>query len=204
MSNSTCLIVRRLVLIWARYAPRPSEINYIPMKLSNVKFSALAGVAACGMFLLSGCRPSGDGKIPVDEKNAAVHIISSAQGEAYIRSFKVARTELSRVADSFASKQFILPTAEAFNRDAIAALLNADGAVGIRIYLGRDDSGQVRLVLAPMDKNGQDIITKLVSVETPPPPPPGPNAPHVELLTKGQFVDIGQRCPTMCDSLNNN
>jgi hypothetical protein len=179
------------------------EKNYIPMKLSNVKFPALAGVAACGMFFLSSCRPSGDGKIPVNEKNAAEHIISSTQGEAYIQSFKVARTELSRVADSFASKQFILPTAEAFNRDAIAALLNADGAVGIRIYLGRDDSGQVRMVLAPVDKNGQDIITRLVNVGTPP-PPPGPNAPRTELLTKGQFVDIGQRCPTMCDSINNN
>lgn len=168
------------------------------MKLNNFTRLLVAGAALLGM--LSGCRPSGDGKIPVNEEQAAKHIISSTRGEAYIKSFRAAKAELNRIAsDSFLNKQFQLPVGEAFNRDAIAALLNANGAVGIRIYLGRDDSGQVRMVLTPIDKNGADILTQLVKV---PEGNGGGNAPRVEsLTTQTQMVDIGQRCPTLCDSV---
>jgi hypothetical protein len=169
------------------------------MKLSNLTRLLFAGTALSG--ILSSCRPSGDGKIPVNEEQAAQHIISASRGEAYIKSFKAARMELGRVAnDSFLSKQFQLPVGESFNRDAIAALLNANGAVGIRIYLGRDDSGLVRMVLAPIDKNGADILTQLVKV-----PATSGTGPQVEsLTTETQLVDIGQRCPTLCDSINQN
>lgn len=177
------------------------------MKLSNVKHSIIVGAALCGTIYLSGCNPAtGDGKIPVDEQKAAEHIITGAQGVAYIQSFKTAKAELAHapMTDSFLNKEFQLPVAESFNRDAIAALLNADGAVGIRIYLGRDDSGQVRMVLLPVDKFGNDVHAKLVTV--PIPPRPGGAKEHVEESQNPpsgyQVVDIGQRCPTECDSLN--
>lgn len=168
------------------------------MKLSNLKGSLAMGAALCGALFISGCRPGG--KIPVDEQKAAEHIISGAQVVSDIRSFKAAKAELGRIngADSFLNKEFQLPYAESFNRDAIAALLNADGAVGIRIYLGRDDSDRVRLVLLPVDKFGNDIHAKLVSV------PVGGQTKVEELSTQPfQGVDIGQRCPTDCDSIAN-
>ena len=173
------------------------------MKLSNLTGSLAASAALCGVLFLSSCRPGG--KIPVDEKKAAEHVISGTQVLADLKSFRAAKAELGRIngTDSFLNKEFQLPYAESFNRDAIAALLNADGAVGIRIYLGRDDSNQVRLVLLPVDKFGNDIHTKLISIT-----PPSGNQPRVEeLQTSGggsgfQGMDIGQRCPTVCDSAN--
>lgn len=172
------------------------------MKLSNLKGSLAVGAALCGMLSLSSCRPGG--KIPVDENKAAEHIISGAQVVSDIKSFRAGEAELGRIngTDSFLNKEFKLPYAESFNRDAIAALLNADGAVGIRIYLGRDDANQIRLVLLPVDKFGNDIHTKLVSV-----PLPAGNQPRVlEAQSKTesyQGVDIGQRCPTDCDTSTN-
>ncbi|TDX00021.1 hypothetical protein [Dinghuibacter silviterrae] len=165
------------------------------MKPINVQL-LLAGAVLAGM--LTGCRP-GDGKIPVNEEKAAEHIISTTKAEAYIKSFAVAKQELLRVAanDSFLNKEFQLPIGESFNRDAIAALLNADGATGIRIYLGRDDSGQVRLVLFPVNKDGRDIHTVLVKL---PATNTGQTAPRSASSTDDtQGVDIGQRCPTQCD-----
>lgn len=172
------------------------------MKISVVQFPALAGIAVCGLLLLYGCRES-SGKIPVNEQRAREHIISSTQGHMYIQSFRQANTELSRLLkdSAFLAKQFQLPVAESFNRDAIAALLNADSADGVRIYLGRDAAGAIRLVLVPIDKNGQDILTKLVpdSAGAPAKDTTGPQ-PRIR-IEASQMVEIGQRCPTMCDSL---
>jgi hypothetical protein len=170
--------------------------KHISMKPSTV-YLLLAGTALAGM--LTGCRP-GDGKIPVNEEKAAQHIISTATAETYIKSFSVAKKELMRVAatDSFMTRDFQLPIGESFNRDAIAALLNADGAVGIRIYLGRDDSGLVRLVLMPVNKDGEDIHTQLVKL---PAPTTGGQTTTRSYSVESQAVDIGQRCPTQCDSV---
>jgi hypothetical protein len=168
------------------------------MKHRVVPFPALAGIAVFGMFWIASCRESG--KVTVDPEKARVHIISSTQGEAYIKSFKEADAELSRLLkdSSFLARQFQLPVAEAFNRDAIGALLNAEGAQGIRVYLGRDASGQIRLVLTPIDKNGQDILTKLIPDVTEDQSGPQPRA----RIAASQMVETGQRCPTQCDTAN--
>jgi hypothetical protein len=166
------------------------------MNQSITKLSLLAGVAVCGMTLITGCRSSG--KIPVDEKKAAEHIISEAQAKAYMSSFATGTVELQRqIRDSsFLNARFNLPIAEAFNRDAIGVLLNAPGAAGIRIYNGRDSLGQVRFVLVPIGKDGRDIFTHLVGNAGVPSggvsaaPPTG----------DGQAVEDGQRCPTLCST----
>lgn len=165
------------------------------MNQSITKLSLLAGITVCGMALLAGCH---SGKIPIDEKKAQVHIIPESQAKEYIRSYSVAFQDLQRqVKDStFLDTKFNLPIAEAFNRDAIGALLNADGAAGIRIYLGRDSIGRIRLVLVPITKEGRDIYTRLIGnvdasangVSAAPMP-----------STVGQAVEDGQRCPTLCD-----
>jgi hypothetical protein len=165
------------------------------MNQSIAKLSLLAGITVCGMALLAGCH---SGKIPVDEKKAQEHVITEAKAKEYIRSFADGTVELQRqIRDSqFLNSQFNLPIAEAFNRDAIGALLNAEGAAGIRIYLGRDSSGQVRLVLIPVTKDGRDIYTRLVGgVDA--------NANGVSAAPQtqsiGQAMEDGQRCPTLCN-----
>jgi hypothetical protein len=168
------------------------------MQISNARF--LAGITVCGMLSLSGCRPkpNPDGKIPFDPGQAREHIISGLQAQEYLNSFKTGDTALLHLLKdtTFLDKHFQLPTAESFNRDAIIALLDADSAAGVRIYLGRDAQGEVRFVLVPVDKNGQDIHTRLLPDST-----TGGSGPQVRSLTvTSQAVEIGQRCPTQCDT----
>jgi hypothetical protein len=165
------------------------------MKLRFATLSALAAMFVTGVIGLSGCHPNE--KIPFDEVKAREHIIPAGQGEEYIHSFQRARVALGRqVRDSlFLDSAFQLPVAESFNRDAIISLLNADSAVGIRMYLGRDSTGLIRFVLAPINKYNQDILTKLVTSPT-----DGNGAKPEELKAIKQLVEIGQRCPTVCDS----
>jgi len=95
-----------------------------------------------------------------------------------------------------------LGEAEAFNRDAVAVLLNqkdAQGnpAAGVRVYYGVDRQGQVRLVLVPYDSKGNDIIGQLIgnkSVSI-----PGISSAQA-FDSPGQTVENGQRCPVVCDN----
>ena len=103
---------------------------------------------------------------------------------------------------SFLDKRFNMPVAEMFNRDAIALLLNQEGADGIRIYLGRDEEGYVRLFLLPVDKNGKDIHKKLLDTDEDK-KEPAAGDPKVMKQTMdgldGEAIEVGQRCPTICD-----
>lgn len=158
------------------------------MKTSVLKFIILSA----GLFTLAGCT-GGGGDIPVDEKLARVHIIPIKEAKAFTDSFEEGRAYLSKkLGDStYLTDSFNLPNAEMFNRDAIALLLNQEGAAGIRIYLGRDPKGQIRMVLLPVNKEGQNIITRLL--------PYGKGIKGVYGEEEGEAVENGQRCPTMCD-----
>lgn len=164
------------------------------MKQSIAKLSLLAGAAVCGVILFSSCH---QGKIPIDEKRAALHIITETRAKDYQKSYSTATEELQRqVKDSaFLDQRFKLPIAEAFNRDAIGALLNAQGADGIRIYLGRDSIGRIRLVLVPITKEGKDIYTRLIGTAD----VPANGVSAAPTPQPGQAVEIGQICPTLCD-----
>ncbi len=147
-------------------------------------------------LVLAGCS---DGKIPVDPEKARGNIISTKQAKAYTNSFRQGRSDLARrLGDSaYLRDTFNLPDAEMFNRDAIALLLNQEGAEGIRIYMGRDDKGQVRLILLPVDKDGKNIIGKLITTRTA--YIPGVKSARAQDGGDGEAIENGQRCPTMCD-----
>lgn len=113
-------------------------------------------------FVLSGCYRN---KIPFNKERAMQEIIPIEQARSLQKNFIASHERLTRViADStFLKNHFNLPNAETFNRDMIAALLNQDGADGIRIYYGEDAQGQIRLALLPVDAKGNDIVNTIVS-----------------------------------------
>jgi len=138
-------------------------------------------------------------KIPVDEAKAREQVIPVRQGIAYQDSFLAARTQLARLLtdSTFLNRKFNLPNAETFNRDAIGLLLNAEGpggamAAGIRVYLGTDEKGLLRVVLVPVDQNGKDIIGPLLGNKT------ALNIPGISSAYAqgdGEVVENGQVCP---------
>ncbi len=145
------------------------------------------------------CRTKNGGPIPISSRDSVrAHIIPIETAEAFTKSFRNGMTELKReIKDSsFLENRFNLPNAEEFNRDAIAALLNARGAKGIRIYLGRDDKGLIRMVLVPTDAKNNDIITTLLTSNQK--SIPGIASANALPPQQAQAVESGQRCPTMC------
>ena len=55
----------------------------------------------------------------------------------------------------------------AFNSDAIARLMNQDGCSGLRCYLAIDEAGEITLVLAGYDEEGNDLLNELADRGTP-------------------------------------
>jgi hypothetical protein len=154
-------------------------------------------VSASIILMLSACS---NNKIPINEERARQQVIPIRQARNYTQGFMIALADLKReVKDSsFVDKSFNVPYAEMFNRDAIASLLNVEGADGVRIYLGRDSLGQIRMVLLPVDKNGRNIIGPLVNRDVA--SIPGISSARAQSGDgDGEAIENGQRCPTMCD-----
>jgi hypothetical protein len=152
------------------------------------------------MLILAGCNDD-DHKIPFNKEKAREHIITMRLADSMRASFVAGRdtlrTLLANDSTGFYSR-FDLANAEMFNRDAIIALLDADGAAGVRIYMGRD-SGKIKLVLLPVDMNGNDIRTNLLDGKslTQKAAAQLDDPEHEE----EQAVEVGQRCPTVCSEL---
>lgn len=128
------------------------------------------------------------------------HVIPIDSAIFYTTNFKKGVDELKQqLADpGFLDRSFNLPSGELFNRDVIATLLNAPGADGIRIYLGRNDTGAINLVLIPTDKEGNDIITQLMPLERAAGQTNNRQGLTAGGVMQGQAVENGQRCPTIC------
>ena len=145
------------------------------------------------VIALAGC---GDGGIPVDEQRARQHIIKVVDAKTYTASLDQGIAMLNRrLGDNTLRDSFNIPKAETFNRDAIALLLNQEGADGVRIYFGRNAKNEVCVILVPVDKNGQNIIRNLVGSRTA--FIPGVSKAYAQ--GEGEAVENGQRCPVVCD-----
>lgn len=129
------------------------------------------------------------------------HVIPIDSAIFYTKNFKRGVEELKQqlINPGFLDSNFNLPSGEVFNRDVIATLLNAPGADGIRIYLGRNDTGAINLVLIPTDKDGNDIITQLMPLERAAGQANNRQGLSTRRVMQGQAVENGQRCPTICD-----
>jgi len=168
------------------------------MKLLQNYSRSLLVIAALPL-LVAGCKQI-SGKIPFNEARARQQVIPVKQGSEYsVRFVDLRDKELPRVMvdSSFLSKRFSMPIAETFNRDAIISLLNADGADGVRVYFGTDEKGLVKLVLLPVDKNGADIVTKLIPTLSDKASARG----ATDFPQDGQCVENGQRPPPPASAL---
>ena len=134
--------------------------------------------------------------LPFDATAARQHVIPVHDAAAYARNFTRARDTVYR-GNPGLKAQLDLPNSESFNRDAIAALLEArdssgNPAAGVRVYLGLDSAGHARLVLVPYDSRRNDILTRLsthISV--------APDGVTAE-VTGADAVENGARCPDVC------
>ena len=135
-----------------------------------------------------------DQQIPLDKAKAQVHVIPADIAKQLTANFRKGQAELGRQLKdpTYLEKSFSMPLAESFNRDAIALLLNQKGAKGMRIYLGQDAKGIVRMVLVAVDERNNDII--------------GKNGKVMKFTSlddsgddgSGIVLEAGQRCPTLC------
>jgi hypothetical protein len=152
------------------------------------------------LFTLASCNDDNDHKIPFDKAKARQHIIRMGMADTMRANFVSGRDTLGILLANDTTgflERFQLANAEMFNRDAIIALLDAEGAEGIRIYMGRD-SGKIKLVLLPVDKRGNDIRTNLLNGKS---LTQKAAAQLDEFEDDGeQAVEVGQRCPTVCST----
>lgn len=92
------------------------------------------------------------------------HIIPMSKAVEYSRRFIYVRDTVLPAQlknPAFLQQNFDMPFCETFNREAIDALLAAEGTASVRIYLGVDEQGRMRFVLLPVDDEGNNIITTL-------------------------------------------
>ncbi|NMO18152.1 hypothetical protein HPC49_14155 [Pyxidicoccus fallax] len=159
--------------------------------------SKIAGLVAVSAIVFMGFRDSAAPEIPYDLGAAKAHFIPMEVAAGYTRHFRETRDALHAQHPGMKAR-LALEHSESFNRDGIAALLNAkdssgNPAAGVRIYQGLDAAGQTRLVLVPYDARGKDILTTLSS--------PGTVAVTSDRTSVGaEVVEDGLRCPPSCPS----
>jgi hypothetical protein len=169
------------------------------MKTKHLSWPLMLSISL--MFILvGGCnqQPAG-GNIPYQEDSVRGHILPIAEAVQYTRQFREIRDGFYRQLPAM-ENAMNFGQAEAFNRDALAVLLNQkDGsgghAAGVRIYYGLDKAGLVRMVLVPYDGKGNDIVNQLVGNKAV--SLPGISSANA-YWDNGQTIENGQRCPTLC------
>jgi hypothetical protein len=119
--------------------------------------------------------------------------IDSATAQTWIQRYIDKRDSISY--GSLGNTDDVLPySSEGFSRRYIQSILDLDSCIGVRIFLGINDSNKVRLILGGIDTHGNTLyITnnqfyeKGMKNRAAPPPPPPPNK---TAASKG-FVEMG-------------
>ena len=177
-------------------------MNKIPTLLRLFPGALIIAVVCLFLSGVSGCGPQheegGGGKPSINEDTLRNHVIPISLAIQYTKSFR-GLLDSNYHLNPKAIDSLKLIRAEEFPADVFYDLLAQTNpkqgqAKGIRIYLGRDPNGQLRMVLVPVDSLGNDIINHLVDQKG------KPGAAHAEALTvnDGQGFEEGQQCPTAC------
>lgn len=155
----------------------------------------MGGIAGCDQQPTRGTV----GSIPYNEDSVKGHILNYDEAVKYTAKYRN-YNDTSNKQPQIRKAELDFGRAEAFNRDAIAVLLNqkdssGNEAAGIRIYYGVNEGGQVRMILVPYDKNGNDIIHQLITQKA----AKIPGIPEAKAFwDSGQTIENGQRCPAIC------
>jgi hypothetical protein len=176
-----------------------------PRSFSSAIFLFLAVVST---FSLSGCGgTSVDCFPPINLDSVKTHVLAIQTATKMTADFRNARDTFQAKCPGF-KENMRFGNAEAFNSDAIRILLQQKDstgklAAGLRIYYGLDKiTGQVSVILVPIDIHGNDIINLLL-VQDKDKQVPGVS-PKTQSLTLdnagGQTIEQGQQCPTLCDN----
>jgi hypothetical protein len=157
--------------------------------MKSLKIFTVACLAVCIVMILSKCHPkSTSDHIPYNKDSAQVHIIPIDTAVKLTSTFRLVQMQMARkLHDTAYVVNF--PLAEKFNRDAIIALLDQKGARGVRIYLGEDKSGPVKMVLVAVDSLNNDITGRTHKVM---------KFTSNASTQDGVALEAGQRCPTLC------
>jgi hypothetical protein len=177
-----------------------------PVSLSSAILLLLVIVSASG---LSGCGGTpADCFPPINLDSVKTHVLPIQTATKMTADFRNAREAFSAKCPGF-KDSLRFGNAEAFNSDAIRILLQQKDstgklAAGIRIYYGLDKiTGQVSMILVPIDIHGNDIINLLL-VQDKDKQVPGVSPAKTQSLTLdnsgGQTIEQGQQCPTLCDN----
>ncbi|MGZ8543868.1 MAG: hypothetical protein ACXWV0_01165 [Flavisolibacter sp.] len=75
----------------------------------------------------------------------------------------------------------VLPTCETFDRSAFDHVLQQDGCVGIRVYMGMEENNQLVFVLVGVNENDEDMITATENSDN-----------------EDEVFENGVRCPIYC------
>lgn len=110
------------------------------------------------------------------------HFITLEQAKKLTKNYRHKRERLVR--DEFRGPK-TMPLCETFDRAAFDALLAQPGCAKVRIYLGMDESHEVKLIAVGVNERGQDILpitskTADFSTET------------------AVILEDGARCPEEC------
>jgi hypothetical protein len=179
----------------------------IPWSPRLVPGVVIIAVVCSFLSVVSGCGPHhGDGgegdNQKINQDTLRNHVIPISLAIQYTKAFQAVLDSNYRLHPK-AIDSLRFDRAEEFPADVFFDLLSQTNpkqgqAKGIRIYLGRDPNGQLKMVLVPVDSLGNDIINHLVDLKG----KPVPGGAHVESLqvNDGQGFEIGQQCPTACDN----
>jgi hypothetical protein len=165
--------------------------------MRSLQIFTVACLAAVIVMFFSKCKPGGSNDsntnsgLIYNRDSAKVHFISVDNAIQLTTNFRqVQKATALRLRDSSYIVNF--PLAEKFNRDAILALLDQKGAKGVRIYLGEDKKGPVKMVIVAVDSVGNDITGRNNKIMKP--------ADNGNGGGDGVVLEAGQRCPTLCST----
>ncbi|HWK04544.1 MAG TPA: hypothetical protein VNS58_12980 [Puia sp.] len=162
---------------------------------------ALALLVIFCTFALSGCHETVCPETVLNEDSIKPHAISIADAALLTSHFRNTVDTFDKKCPGF-KDSLKFGYSEAFNGETYRILLRQKDslnrpAAGIRIYYGLGKDGQVKLVMVPIDSNGNDILRHLIDIDK---PVPGVSPAHTEALsvTTAQAMEQGQLCPTIC------
>ena len=178
-------------------------MNKLPSP-NRLLFPFLASVIIVAGFSACNQPPKDQVSFPLPQDTVLdKHVIPIEVARQLTADFRASVANFDTTCSKFADSMHF-GHAEAWPTDVFVKLLSQHNdkqghAKGIRIYFGRGPGGEIKLVDVPYDKDGNDMIDRMVDLNGNPAPGTTPIKTRELTTGGGQAVEQGQRCPTVCD-----